>query len=156
MNKKKKKKKKHTYCNGTEIFSICLITDILKLLREVKHPLGIVLCYGSPYNLIKIIGPFQPFCNHKVLINLNLPIIVVLVEMQGKSQKYFDLLAFNPNPYGLFSSYHLWRGGVLSTPPSENYLRFLRIQYNLVQLQIKSFLACSTIWVWLPHLVTSQ
>ena len=25
-------------------------------------------------------------------------------------------LHFNPNPYGLFSSYHLW-GGVLSTPP---------------------------------------
>ena len=41
--------------------------------------------------------PFQPFCNHKIFINLNLPILKVLVEQRGMSQKYQDLLAFNWN-----------------------------------------------------------
>ena len=57
---------------------------------------------------------------------------------------------------GFFRATIYGGGGVLSTPPSENYLRLLRIQYNLAQLQIKLFLACSVTWVWLPHLMTSQ
>ena len=31
--------------------------------------------------------------------------------------------------------------------PSKKFLTLLRIQYNFAQLQIKSFLACSAIWV---------
>ena len=46
----------------------------------------------------------------------------------------------------------IYGGGVLSTPPpSENYLRFLGIQYNLAQLQLKSFLACRAIRAWLAY-----
>ena len=38
---------------------------------------------------------FQSLCNHEIYIKLNLPILLVLVEQRGKSQKYFDLSAFD-------------------------------------------------------------
>ena len=45
-----------------KIFSICLKTDVFRLLRELKRPLPIVLCEESPYNLI---SPYnRPFFRH--------------------------------------------------------------------------------------------
>ena len=40
---------------------------------------------------------FQSFCNDEIFVKLNLPIFVVLVGQREKSQKYFDLSAFNYN-----------------------------------------------------------
>ena len=40
---------------------------------------------------------FQSFSNHEFLVKLNLPIFVVLVGQQEKSQKYIDLSDFNYN-----------------------------------------------------------
>ena len=55
---------------GTKLFSICLKTDVVLLLREVKHLLPIVLCKESPYHLINALRPFpvilQPFDFYKV------------------------------------------------------------------------------------------
>ena len=38
---------------------------------------------------------FQSSLNHEIFVKLNLPIFVVLVGQQEKSQRYFDLSAFN-------------------------------------------------------------
>ena len=38
---------------------------------------------------------FQPVFKYRIFIKLNLPILLVLVELRGKSQKYFDLSAFD-------------------------------------------------------------
>ena len=45
------------------------------------------------YKLIDVLGHFQSFCIHEIFVELNLPIFVVLVGQQEKSQKYFDLSA---------------------------------------------------------------
>ena len=44
---------------GLKIFSICLRTDVVLLLRDMNRPLRIVLCKESPYNLINVLGPFS-------------------------------------------------------------------------------------------------
>ena len=41
------------------MFSICLKTDVVSPLREVKRPLRIVLCKESPYNLFYVLGDFS-------------------------------------------------------------------------------------------------
>ena len=63
----------------------------------MKRSLRIVLCTGNPHNLINVLGPFQPLCNHEIFIKFNLPIHLVLGRQQEKSQKYFDLSALNWN-----------------------------------------------------------
>ena len=50
---------------------------------------------GVIYELIDVLGHFQSFCNHELFVKLNLPVFLVLVGQREKSQKYFDLLAFN-------------------------------------------------------------
>ena len=53
-----------------KIFCICLKTDVLKLSRDVKRLLRIVLRKDSTFNLINVLGPFsvilQPLSFHKV------------------------------------------------------------------------------------------
>ena len=44
---------------GVEILGICLKTDVVLVLREMKRLLRIVLCKESPYNLINVLGPFS-------------------------------------------------------------------------------------------------
>ena len=44
---------------GVKIFSIWLIIDAVKLLRELKHSLLSVLCRESPHNLVNVLGPFS-------------------------------------------------------------------------------------------------
>ena len=50
---------------------------------------------GAISALIDVLGHFQSFCNHEIFVKLNLPVLVVLVRQEEKSQKYFNLLAFN-------------------------------------------------------------
>ena len=38
---------------------------------------------------------YQSFCKNEIFLKFNLPIFLVLVRQREKSQKYFDLLAFN-------------------------------------------------------------
>ena len=40
---------------------------------------------------------FLSFCNHEIFVKLNLPIFLKFLRQREKSQKYFDLLAFNWN-----------------------------------------------------------
>ena len=80
---------------GLKIFRSCLKLDVLYLLREVRRPWPIVRCEESPYDLINVLGPFLSFCCHKIFIKLNLPILLALVGQREKSQKCFDLSAFN-------------------------------------------------------------
>ena len=40
---------------------------------------------------------FGHFCNQEMFIRLNSPILLVLVKQRQRSQKYFDLSAFNWN-----------------------------------------------------------
>ena len=47
------------------------------------------------YALIDILGHFQSFFNHEILVKLNFLIFFLLVGQQEKSQKYSDLLVFN-------------------------------------------------------------
>ena len=70
--------------------SLCLVT-----LERGETPM--VLCEESPDDLIICFGYFQLFCNHEILITLNLLILLVLASQQEKSQTYFDLSAFNWN-----------------------------------------------------------
>ena len=60
-------------------------------LKIVKGPLPVVRCELSPYDLIDVLGPFPSFCNYKISIKLNLPILLVLVGQREKSLKYFDI-----------------------------------------------------------------
>ena len=50
---------------------------------------------GVIYALIDVLGHFSVICNHEIFVKLNLPIFAVLVRQREKSQKYFNLLAFN-------------------------------------------------------------
>ena len=71
-----------------KIFSICVITDVVKLLRKVKCSLHIVLCRESPYNSINVLGHFSVVLQHEIY-TLNLLILLVLVKQLVKSEKYF-------------------------------------------------------------------
>ena len=50
---------------------------------------------GVLYDLINVLGHFQSFCKHQIFLKFNLPIFLVLVRQREKSQKFFDLSAFN-------------------------------------------------------------
>ena len=81
------------YCNRAEkTVGICLIIDVLYPL--MKRPLRIVLCKGSPYSFIDVLGPFQSFCKHEIGIKLDLPTFLLLVILREKTKKYLDLLTF--------------------------------------------------------------
>ena len=75
---------------GLKILGIRLKIDVLKLLREMKRPLRIVLCKESPYNLINALGPCSVILQPWNFLKLNLPILFVPVRKRKKSQKYFD------------------------------------------------------------------
>ena len=47
------------------------------------------------YALIDVSGHFSVICNHEIFVKLILPILLVLEGQREKSQKYFDLSAFN-------------------------------------------------------------
>ena len=53
------------------------------------------MCDENPYHLINVLGPFQLFCNDEIFVKFNLFIFPVLVRRREKSQKYFDLSAFD-------------------------------------------------------------
>ena len=72
-----------------------MIYHDIQHLREVKRLLPIALCEERAYDLLLV--PFQSFWNHDFFIKLNLPLLLVLVRQQEKSQKYFDPSAFNWN-----------------------------------------------------------
>ena len=55
------------------------------------------LCKENPYSLINVLGPFRPFCNHEIFINLSSLILLILMRQRENSQRYFDLSAFNWN-----------------------------------------------------------
>ena len=59
----------------------------------MKRSLRIALCKENPYDLIKVLAPFQPFCYDEILEKLNLPILLVLARQREKSQKQFELSA---------------------------------------------------------------
>ena len=60
---------------------------------------------GVHHDLINVLGHFQSFCNHEIFVKSNLPTYLVLLRQREKSQKYFDLLAFNWN----LNHSNLWR-----------------------------------------------
>ena len=61
----------------------------------MKLPFRIVLCKESPHNLINVLDPFRSFCNDKVFVNLNLPILLVRARQREKSQKLNQSLLFS-------------------------------------------------------------
>ena len=66
-------------------------------LSPVKNCIFFVdLCEEFYVILSMFLAIFQSFCNHAIFfVKLNLPIFLVLVRLREKSQKYFNLLAFN-------------------------------------------------------------
>ena len=64
------------------------------LTRETLHTLH-CSARGVIYALIDVLGHYSVTCNNEIFAKLNLPIFVLLVKQVGKSQKYFNLLAFN-------------------------------------------------------------
>ena len=55
---------------------------------------------------------FPSYCDHKIVIKYNLPILLMPIRQQEKSQKYFDLSAFDWN---------LNRSDMLSTLGATNF-----------------------------------
>ena len=45
--------------------------------------------------LIDVLGHFQSFCNHEIFVKLNLPMFVALMRQRERSEKCFNLFAFN-------------------------------------------------------------
>ena len=105
---------------------------------------------------------FPSFCNHKIFTKLNLPIFLVLVGQQEKSQKYFDLSAFNQNlndsnPYSSLGALNFQKWKLFSGSPgrpirnfdikvtldqlhAKNYDYFLSIRHNVLLAEHKQFL----------------
>ena len=81
---------------GLKFFSICLKIDVLKLLREVKHPFRIVLFYGSPYNLIDVWQFFSLFATIKLKgEKVKFTDTSSAGRRARKITNYFDLSVFN-------------------------------------------------------------
>ena len=64
---------------GLKICNIFLKINVLKLVREVKRKLRIVLCKESPYNLIDVLGSFSVILQSRDFTKLNSPILPVLI-----------------------------------------------------------------------------
>ena len=74
--------------------SMAINVQRISLTHEKLHLLQCSV-RGVIYALISVLGHFQSFYNYEIFVKLNLPIFVVLVRQGEKSQKYFNLVAFN-------------------------------------------------------------
>ena len=74
--------------------SMAIKVQRISLTHEKLHLLQYSV-RGVIYALIDVLGHFQSFYNYEIFVKLNLPIFVVLVRQGEKSQKYFNLVAFN-------------------------------------------------------------
>ena len=115
------------YVVSQKVFAICIAT--------VKEP---VFKFFRFLDLQKELLKLNLKFDNKRTIMLVLPIPNLPNSEENKlcrKRKYVSnskTKSFNPNPYGLFSSYHIWGGVFL--PPSVNCLSLVRIQCNLASL----------------------
>ena len=73
-------------CLGIENLSYLFENQCLITLEGGETPMSIIRFEWSLYDLVNVLGLF---------IKLNLPILLVLVGQQQKSQKFFDLSTLN-------------------------------------------------------------
>ena len=85
-----------SYQTNTKIFSPMAIECAEDIYHSSEIAFSLLFCasIGALCDLMNVLNYFQSFWNHEICLQLNLPIFLVLLRQQEKSQKYFDLLAF--------------------------------------------------------------
>ena len=81
---------------GLKVLNICLKIYVLVItLEREETPIACCSVLGESLPFDQYLGPVSVLLQSLNLTRLNSPIFLMLVRQQEKSQKYFNLLAFN-------------------------------------------------------------